>query len=83
MDSKQNEVADLIHRLVATGLSTLALGYYMRLWAESDKSNVVFVRNGLPEELERAFGITREQRLDCEKELAARGLNRVTFSKVQ
>lgn len=83
MDVRQREVAEMIRRLVDTGLSTLALGYYMRLWAESDKNNVVFVRNGSPEELERAFGITREQRLDCEKELAARGLNRVTYSKLQ
>ena len=83
MDAKQNEVAAMIRRLVDTGLSTLALGFYMRLWAESDQNNLVFVRNGSPEELERAFGLTREQRLDCEKELAARGFNRTVYSRPQ
>lgn len=77
----KNLNAEQIRRLINAGLSTLALGYYMRLWAGSDKNNILVFWDGTPDNLERAFGLTHDQRLDCDRELAAHGLAQVTYSE--
>ncbi len=73
--------AERVRSVVNAGLSTLALGCYVRLWAESE-NNTDLLRVVTPDELERAFGLTREQGLECAEELMAHDLVSIIYTRL-